>query len=763
MRKFIYIALCCVLLQSSALSYEKYKRFPSGTPGRMKFPTSACSDGEILSFTSGAMVCASSAGGGDALVANPLSQFAATTSLQLIGVISDETGTGLSVFGTAPTFETSITGNYLTASEILITDASKNIVSAPEATYPSLAELAFVKGLTSGVQAQLNAKVTESTTVSAPLVKTTYALSIPKATTSVDGYLSQTDWDTFNDKTDTTYTAGGVLLNLTGTIFSLGEGALTDGKGCKFVAGTGLTCDQDYSTTVGTVTSVTGSAPIVSSEGATPAISITMGGDLVTTSPMTGAAANIFPGSGTKATIALQLEGDLVTTAPITGGALNIFPGSGTKATIAIPKATSAVDGYLDNADWTTFNNKADSDTTYTAGTGLNLTSTEFELNRTYTDARYYTQTAADSQFIEDSSEGDLNVNSSVFLNGNTSDAFILSADESTLSVADSVLFNGNTSDLFILVADEGTLSVADSVLFNGNTSDLFILVADESTLSVADSVLFNGNTSDLFILVADESTLSVADSVLFNGNTSDAFLLSGGTLTNAKWCVYDGTGIDCNVEPVSDTTYTASGTLLNLTGTTFSLGEGALTDGKGCKFVAGTGLTCDQDYSTTVGTVTSVTATGPITSSGGATPDIGATIAKDLVTTAPLTGAVDNVFLGTDSDITIAMPVASTSADGYLSSTNWNTFNNKAASDTTYSAGNGIALSTTTFSVAGGTALTQDAGGLSVTAGGIGDTQIADAYINQPLTTTSDVTFNNATITDCIIFASGGKICSGS
>ena len=266
MRKFIYIALCCVLLQSSALSYEKYKRFPSGTPGRMKFPTSACSDGEILSFTSGAMVCASSAGGGDALVANPLSQFAATTSLQLIGVISDETGTGLSVFGTAPTFETSITGNYLTASEILITDASKNIVSAPEATYPSLAELAFVKGLTSGVQAQLNAKVTESTTVSAPLVKTTYALSIPKATTSVDGYLSQTDWDTFNNKISSQWTtatddiyfstgnvgigtiapsqkldiAGNININTNGTdmLISSYHGANSDGNN-SFIGGGG--------------------------------------------------------------------------------------------------------------------------------------------------------------------------------------------------------------------------------------------------------------------------------------------------------------------------------------------------------------------------------------------------------------------------------------------------------------------------------------------------------------------------------------------
>jgi len=42
-------------------------------------------------------------GSGDALVANPLSQFAATTSAQLAGVISDETGTGALVFANTPT------------------------------------------------------------------------------------------------------------------------------------------------------------------------------------------------------------------------------------------------------------------------------------------------------------------------------------------------------------------------------------------------------------------------------------------------------------------------------------------------------------------------------------------------------------------------------------------------------------------------------------------------------------------------------------
>lgn len=48
----------------------------------------------------------SPAGGGDALTTNPLSQFAATTSAQLAGVISNETGTNLLVFSDNPTITT---------------------------------------------------------------------------------------------------------------------------------------------------------------------------------------------------------------------------------------------------------------------------------------------------------------------------------------------------------------------------------------------------------------------------------------------------------------------------------------------------------------------------------------------------------------------------------------------------------------------------------------------------------------------------------
>lgn len=70
------------------------------------------------------------AGGGDALTTNPLSQFAATTSAQLRGVISDENGTGALLFdgATSPTFVTPTLG-VATATSI-----NKVIFTAPATT-----------------------------------------------------------------------------------------------------------------------------------------------------------------------------------------------------------------------------------------------------------------------------------------------------------------------------------------------------------------------------------------------------------------------------------------------------------------------------------------------------------------------------------------------------------------------------------------------------------------------------------------------------
>jgi hypothetical protein len=48
---------------------------------------------------------------GAAVTTNPLSQFAATSSAQLAGVLTDETGTGLAVFNNAPTLTAPVLGN----------------------------------------------------------------------------------------------------------------------------------------------------------------------------------------------------------------------------------------------------------------------------------------------------------------------------------------------------------------------------------------------------------------------------------------------------------------------------------------------------------------------------------------------------------------------------------------------------------------------------------------------------------------------------
>ena len=75
-----------------------------------------------------------------------------------------------------------------------------------------------------------------------------------------------------------------------------------------------------------------------------------------------------------------------------------------------------------------------------------------------------------------------------------------------------------------------------------------------------------------------DDVDDAISSCVNVNGCTIDAESMEGtdwGTLTDAKWCVYDSasTEVDCNVEPVSDTDTTYSnGTGLNLSGTEFSL-----------------------------------------------------------------------------------------------------------------------------------------------------------------------------------------------
>ncbi len=137
----------------------------------------------------------------------------------------------------------------------------------------------------------------------------------------------------------------------------------------------------------------------------------------------------------------------------------------------------------------------------------------------------------------------------------------------------------------------------------------------------------------------------------------------------------------------------------LPVTGSAFTLNglSGAVT------LLAGSGITITPSgnnitiAATNAGNVTNVTASSPLFSSGGTTPNITiqqATTSQDgylsatdwntfnnkvsvtrlINTTAPLSGGGD-----LSADRTLSISQSTTSTDGYLSSTDWNTFNNKA------------------------------------------------------------------------------------
>ena len=169
----------------------------------------------------------------------------------------------------------------------------------------------------SGSGSSLTGVVT-SVTGTSPVVSsggTTPAISMPAATTSVSGYLTSTDWNTFNSKGS------------------------------------------------GTVTSVTGTAPVVSSGGATPAISMaaatgSVNGYLTSTDWTT------FnnKGSGTVTSVAaltLGTSGTDLSSTVATGTTTPVI-------TLNVPTASATNRGALSSTDWSTFNGKVSSQWTTT-------------------------------------------------------------------------------------------------------------------------------------------------------------------------------------------------------------------------------------------------------------------------------------------------------------------------------------------------------------------------------------------------------------
>jgi len=161
-------------------------------------------------------------------------------------------------------------------------------------------------------------------------------ISMPAASTSVSGYLTSTDWNTFNNKAPAT--------SGTSILYGNGSGGFSNvaiGSGVTFAGGT-----LSATGSGGTVTSVTGTAPIASSGGTTPAISISQA-STSTNGYLSSTDWNTFNNKQPAGTYVTSVTG----TAPVVSS-------GGTTPAISMAAASSSTNGYLTSTDWTTFNNK---------------------------------------------------------------------------------------------------------------------------------------------------------------------------------------------------------------------------------------------------------------------------------------------------------------------------------------------------------------------------------------------------------------------
>ena len=182
-------------------------------------------------------------------------------------------------------------------------------------------------------------------------------IGITQATTSSNGYLSSTDWNTFNNKQATislTTTGNNGASTLVGATLNIpnytlgGLGGVPETRTLT-INGTSYDLSVNRTWNVGTVTSITFSGPLT---GGTITGSGTVG------ILQASASQNGYLSSTDWSTFNAK-QNAISVTAPIT------LVGS----TIAITQSGASSNGFLSSTDWNTFNNKQNTITLTTTGT----------------------------------------------------------------------------------------------------------------------------------------------------------------------------------------------------------------------------------------------------------------------------------------------------------------------------------------------------------------------------------------------------------
>jgi len=429
-----------------------------------------------------------------------------------------------------------------------------------------------------------------SSTVSNPTIAPVITLNLPTASATNRGALSAADWTTFNSKGSGTVTSvSGTTGRVTSTggatpVIDLASGVATPGTTGSATLVPVVTIDTYGRVTSittaanpqGTVTSVTGTAPVVSSGGATPAISMAA--------------------------------------------------------------ATASVNGYLTSTDWTTFNSKGSGSVTSVAATVPSFLSVAGSpITTSGTLALTYSGTAlpvanggtgvtassgANSVVLRDAS---VNISVNSIIEGYSNVAAAGTTTTLTVASVPNYVVTGSGGQTYQL-PDATTLANGVNYTFNNNQSSGTIVVKNNSGTTI--TTIQSGGLVDVSLLSNSIAAGSwdvhnfAPSNVSWSTNTLDY----PGSITSATW---NGVAVAINRGGTGQTTATAGFNALSPITSTGDLIIGNGTNSATRLAIGTNGYVLTSNGTTaswtaaSAGTVTSVTGTSPVVSSGGATPAI--------------------------------------------------------------------------------------------------------------------------------------------
>ena len=560
-------------------------------------------------------------------------------------------GTGISVSGGPITTSGSITVTNTAPDQVVsLTGAGTTVITG---TYPSFT-------ITSNDE--FDGTVT-SVGTSAPLtggtITTTGTIGITQSGVATDGYLSSTDWNTFNSK-EPALTKGN-LTEATSAVLTI-----TGGTGAVIGTGTTIQVSQAGASASGFLSSTDWNT-----------FNNKQGTITLTTTGSTGAATFI----GNTLNIpnyADQFVGTVTNVAALTLGTTGTDLSSSVVnstttpvITLNVPTASATNRGALSSADWTTFNSKEPAltkgDLTEATSSVLTITSGTGAVIGTGTTIQVSQAGSSSSGYLSSTDWTDFNGKQSAITLTTTGTSGVATLIGATLNIPDySEQYSGTVTSVSTTapitggtITNTGTIGITQA----GGSNDGYLSSADWTTFNSKQSALtFTAplvNTSGTISIPAATSLvdgyLSAANFATFNGKQDALTLTTTGTSGAATL-----TGATLNIPQYTD----------QYTGTVTSVA--ALTLG-----------TTGTDLSSTVanGTTTPVITLNVPTASAA---NRGALSSTDWTTFNSKQSALTFTSPLVNTTNTITINQSSSTTDGYLSSTDWTTFNGKASNSFT-------------------------------------------------------------------------------